>query len=162
VKVHGPPKLAEGGKDFPAIVISPLCPSGVYWNVTRLEAMLSKVKSDHNIDASRIYLTGLSMGGYGTMEWAFAHPEHFAALAPICGGVLNADRVAAIKNIPLWAFHGAKASVVPIEQTDEYIQALKQIGGQPKYTVYPDTDHDSWTESYNNTEFWNWMFDQKK
>lgn len=162
VKVHGPPKLAALGKDIPAIVISPQCPSGERWEVARLEALLAEVLSKYNIDKTRIYLTGLSMGGYGTMAWAYAHPEHFAALAPICGGRLEAGKSAGIKDIPMWAFHGAKDSVVPIAGTDEYIQALKEAGANPKYTVYPEADHDSWTATYDNSEFWEWMFNQKK
>jgi len=162
VKVHGPPKLAAQGKNIPAIIISPQCPNGERWQVTRLEALLQEVSEKYTIDKSRIYLTGLSMGGYGTMTWAYNHPEHFAALAPICGGVIEKGKTAGIKDIPLWAFHGAKDSVVPIQQTDEFIQALKDIGSSPRYTVYPETDHDSWTETYDNPEFWNWLFAQKR
>ena len=163
VKVHGPPKLAANdSRSFPAILISPLCPKDVSWNVDRLEATLSEVKSKYNIDASRIYLTGLSMGGYGTMAWAYQHPEHFAALAPICGGTVNEKRTEAIKSIPLWAFHGAKDQVVPIDKTNEYIASLRAAGADPKYTIYPEAYHDSWTETYDNPELWEWMFAQKR
>jgi len=162
VKVHGPPKLAALGKNIPAIVISPQCPSDERWETSRLEALLAEVKSKYKIDESRIYLTGLSMGGYGTMSWAYAHPEHFAAIAPICGGILQEDRTEAIKDIPMWAFHGDQDQVVPIEQTNTYIQALKDVGGNPKYTIYPGVGHDSWTATYDNPEFWKWLFNQKK
>lgn len=162
VKVHGPPKLAALGKDFPAIVISPQCPSDERWDTNRLEALLKEVQSKYRIDKSRIYLTGLSMGGYGTMSWVYAHPEHFAAIAPICGGQLEKGKSEGIKDIPLWAFHGDQDNVVPIEQTNAYIQELKDVGGNPKYTIYLGVGHDSWTATYDNPEFWEWLFNQKR
>lgn len=162
VKVHGPPKMAAQGNDIPAIVISPLCPDGEFWRTPRLEALLAEVTSKYKIDRSRIYLTGLSMGGYGTVAWAYAHPEHFAALVPICGGRLEEGKSAGIKDIPLWAFHGDQDQVVPIAETDTYIQALKDAGGSPKYTIYPDVGHNSWTDTYDNKELWDWMFAQKR
>lgn len=163
VKVHGPPKLVSNGtRSFPAIVISPLSPKGVYWNVNRLEAMLAEVKAKYKIDKSRIYLTGLSMGGYGTMAWAYAHPEHFAALLPICGGQLEDGKSEGIKDIPLWAFHGDADQAVPITGTNAFIQALKDVGGNPKYTIYPGVGHDSWTETYDNPDVWEWLFAHKK
>ena len=163
VKVHGPPRLiAEGSRTFPAIVVSPLCSEDRFWMVDRLEVMLRELRELYNIDDKRMYLTGLSMGGYGTMKWAYAHPEHFAALVPICGGELQEGKSAIIKDIPLWAFHGAKDEVVPISLTEDYINALKTVGGNPRFTIYPEAGHDSWTETFENEDMWDWLFAQRK
>ncbi len=161
IAVHGPPNLQREGQDFPCIIVSPLCPAEVYWDVELLELLLKEIKQTHRIDTSRIYLTGLSMGGYGTWSWGIEHPEHFAALVPICGGG-NPEKVAPIKDIPTWAFHGEKDNVVPISQSEEMVTALKAIGAEPKFTVYPEAGHDSWTEAYDTAELWEWMFQKIK
>jgi len=161
VSVHGPPKLHNAGQDFPTIIVSPLCPANVYWDIARLEALLKEIKKKYKIDDSRIYLTGLSMGGYFTWGWATAHPEHFAALVPICGGG-EPDNVTSIKDIPVWAFHGGQDDVVPISQSQEMIEALQDLGANPKFTIYPDVGHDSWTEAYNTPELWEWLFGKSK
>ena len=83
---HGPPKLVKTQADFPFIVVSPQCPSGQTWNNDTLLALLDEVAAHYQVDATRVYLTGLSMGGFGTWSLGLEHPERFAALAPICGG----------------------------------------------------------------------------
>src|SRR5688572_30823837 len=113
VKVHGPPKIVEQKKDFPFIVISPQCPSGEWWDPQTLIALLDEVSADHAVDPDRVYLTGLSMGGYGTWETAIRYPDRFAAIAPICGGG-NKHRVRGIKHVPTWVFHGDKDGAVPV------------------------------------------------
>ena len=161
VAVHGPPMLEREGQDFPCIIVSPLCPAEVYWNVELLEALLTEIKQNYRVDTSRIYLTGLSMGGYGTWSWGIAHPENFAALIPICGGG-NPDKVVAIKDIPTWVFHGQKDNVVPVSQSEEMVTALKAMGSDVKFTVYLEAGHDSWTEAYGDEELWAWVFGLSK
>lgn len=158
VKMHGPPKLVEQGKDLPFIVVSPQCPSGIWWpeKLDTLIALLDEIESKYDVDPSRVYLTGLSMGGFGTWALACDRPERFAAIVPICGGGqwFLGDR---LKNVPVWAFHGAKDSVVPLDLSKKMVQAVKRAGGDAKLTVYPEANHDSWTVTYDNPELYDWL-----
>lgn len=159
VKTHGPPKLIAQGDQFPCIVVSPLCPNEVWWDVERLDATLDQVIKDNRVDLSRVYLTGLSMGGYGTFAWAIASPDRFAALAPICGGG-DPHKASAIRDHPIWVFHGAKDDVVPLSESQDMVDTLAELDAKVRFTIYPDAKHDSWTETYNNPEFYEWMFSQ--
>lgn len=162
VKIHGPPKLVAAGKKFPFILVSPQAETARRgWNADALNALLDDVMANYKIDADRVYLTGLSMGGYGTWNLAAAHPDRFAAIAPICGGG-NPDDAKKIKNIPTWVFHGAKDPTVPIIRSQEMVKALEAAGAKVKFTVYPEAGHDSWTETYNNPEFFTWLLEQKR
>lgn len=161
VKVHGPPKLAEKNPDLPYIIVSPQCPTGKRWDNTPLmQAWLNELLGDYKVDTSRIYLTGLSMGGYGTWHWAAAEPQRFAAIVPICGGgdPATAER---LKSIPTWVFHGDKDQAVPITQSQKMIDAIKAAGGDPKFTIYEGVGHDSWTATYDNGDVWKWMLEQR-
>jgi predicted peptidase len=108
------------------------------------------------VDVNRIYLTGLSMGGYGSWTLAAAHPERFAAMAPICGGGDPAD-AKKLKDIPTWVFHGAKDEVVPPKASEDMVEAIKTEGGDIRYTLYPEANHDSWSETYDNPELYTWF-----
>jgi hypothetical protein len=108
-----------------------------------------------------MYLTGLSMGGFGTWEYAVNYPDRFAAIAPICGGG-NPERAWAIRNLPIWVFHGAKDQAVPIKQSEDMVNALKKVGNDVKFTVYPEAGHDSWTETYNNPALYEWFLKHKR
>ncbi len=101
------------------------------------------------------------MGGYGTWALAAAHPEKFAAIAPICGGgeIEDAPKLA---NMPIWVFHGAKDATVPLQASKDMVEALKAAGGKPKFTIYPDAGHDSWTVTYENPEFYQWLLAQNR
>jgi predicted peptidase len=161
VKVHGPPKLVEAGKEFPFIVVSPQAPR-MGWDVQTLNALLDDVVANYRVDKDRIYVTGLSMGGFGTWALAAAYPNRFAALVPICGGGNTADAKKLV-NIPIWVFHGAKDNVVPPSRSENMVKALKEAGAKNlKFTLYPDANHDSWTETYNNAEMWDWLLQQKR
>ncbi len=169
VSVHGPPKIVKDKQDFPFIVVSPQCPSGQRWDDDVLLALLDKVSASHKVDVRRVYLTGLSMGGFGTWSLGLSHPERFAAIAPICGGgdtigILLADekKAALLKTLPVWAFHGAKDSVVKLEESEKMIAALKKRGNNATFTVYPEAQHDSWTETYNNPALYKWFLDHKR
>lgn len=161
VKVHGPPKLIEEGKDFPAIVVSPQCPKGQFWSVEFLDDLLDEIVQRYKTDEDRIYVTGLSMGAYGTWSLALEYPHRFAAIAPICGGS-NPVLAHLIQHLPIWVFHGAKDKVVTLENSQEMVDALKKLKADVKFTIYPDAGHDSWTETYNNPDFYNWLFCQKR
>ncbi len=126
-----------------------------------LNDLLDKIIAEDRVDADRVYLTGLSMGGYGTWDWAIQSPDRFAAIAPICGGG-NPDKVRAIRSMPVWVFHGAKDPTVPIAESEKMVKALKKAGSNVKFTVYPEAGHDSWTETYNNPELYKWFLSHKR
>jgi predicted peptidase len=161
VKVHGPPKLIEAGKQFPFIVVSPQCPDGQWWQPHELAALVDEIVEKYKVDTDRIYVTGLSMGGFGTWALAGFAPDRFAALVPICGGgdPMTARRLA---HVPIWVFHGAKDPVVPLAASERMVEALKKVKGNVKLTVYPEAGHDSWTETYNNPELYRWLLEQRR
>ncbi|QDV56037.1 prolyl oligopeptidase family serine peptidase [Rosistilla oblonga] len=161
VKMHGPPRLIEEGKEFPFIVVSPQCPKGRWWREFELTALLDDVIATHNVDQDRVYVTGLSMGGFGSWGLAAFSPDRFAAIAPICGGG-EPRSTRNFKHVPVWAFHGAKDTAVPLERTQAMIDALERQGAEPKLTIYPEAGHDSWTETYNNPAFYEWLLAQKR
>jgi predicted peptidase len=161
VKKHGPPKLIEEGKDFPFIVVSPQCPANRRWEPIELAALLDEVTAKCKVDQDRVYLTGLSMGGFGTWSLYAHQPKRFAALVPICGG--GEPIIAKLfRPVPTWVFHGAKDTSVPLERSEQMVEAMKQAGGDIKLTVYPEAGHDSWTESYANPELYQWLLKQKR
>ncbi len=160
VKLHGPPKLIEHGQQFPFIVVAPQCPEDQWWDIENLDKLLKDVTAEYRIDTTRQYLTGLSMGGYGTWALATEYPNRFAAIAPVCGGG-DPSKVETIKHIPVWVFHGAKDEVVPIEKSQEMVAALTALGADVKFTVYPEAAHDSWTETYANPKLYEWFLKHK-
>lgn len=160
VKVHGPPKLIAAGQKLPFIVVSPQCPENMWWEPIELMALLDEVISKHKVDQRRIFVTGLSMGGFGTWRLAAYSPSRFAAIAPICGGG-EPYWARSFAKLPTWAFHGAKDVGVPVRRSQEMIDAMVARGGTPKLTIYPEAGHDSWTETYANPEFYKWLLAQK-
>jgi predicted peptidase len=161
VKKHGPPKIVESQSDFPFILVSPQCPAGDWWpdKIEVLKALLDDIVQRYDVDVDRVYLTGLSMGGYGTWALAYAYPDYFAAIAPVCGGGHRHHHQMSerLKNLPIWAFHGAKDKVVPVEESEKMVNAVNSKGGNAKLTVYPDAYHDSWTVTYENQELYDWF-----
>lgn len=160
VKKHGPPKIVEQKKDFPFVTISPQCPAEKRWNADELAKLVDHAANTYQADPKRLYLTGLSMGGAGTWDLLAKYPGKFAAAVPICG---PGDPAAAdkMKATPIWVFHGAKDPGVPIAKSEEMVEAIKKVGGNVKFTVYPEAGHDSWTETYNNEEVYKWLLEQK-
>ena len=162
---HGPPKMiARENHAFPFIIVSPQCPAEEWWSnpmqVRFLNALLDDVVARYRVDRSRIYLTGLSMGGFGTWSLAAAHPERFAAIAPICGG--GDPAVAArLAGLPIWVFHGAKDPTVPLRKSEEMVEALKKAGADVKFTVYPEAAHDSWSATYANPGLYDWFLQHR-
>jgi predicted esterase len=160
VKRNGLPKILDGKDDFPFIVVSPLCPSNEDWyegwTVNGLNALLNQVIEDYNIDTNRVYVTGLSMGGFGTWALAEEYPQKFAAIAPVSGGG-DEDKVCNLHDVSVWAFHGADDNVVPIANEQLMVNTLKQCGGDVTYTIYPNTGHDAWTATYNNPKLYDWF-----
>jgi predicted peptidase len=170
VTVHGPPKWLQRRSDFPFIVVSPQCPHGKLWSAEPLMALLDAVAAEHKVALNRIYLTGLSMGGYGVWELGLAYPERFAALAPICGGgdvlsilLATPKKEEALKSLGVWAFHGAKDPLVPVGESERMIQALHQAGcSKATLKVYPEAEHDCWTETYENPKLYDWFLKHRR
>jgi len=152
------------------IVISPQCPPGVWWDDDGVLGLLDEILAKHQADPTRVYLTGLSMGGYGTWSLGLKYPERFAAIVPICGGgayrdILAASRTkkTALTSLGIWAFHGAKDTTVPLRESESMVAALKQAGVTDlQLTVYPEAKHDSWTETYDNPELYPWLLQHKR
>jgi predicted peptidase len=161
VKKHGPPKIVETKKDFPFIVVSPQAPLRGGWQNKSLLALLDEIEGKYKVDKDRVYLTGLSMGGYGTWRLAAAAPERFAAIVPICGGG-DPKSAEKLKGLPIWVFHGAKDNAVPLKRSEDMVKALKDAGHEVKFTIYPNAGHDSWTETYNNPELYKWLLSHKR
>ena len=161
VKIHGPPKLIAQGKHFPFIVVSPQCPNGQWWDIEVLGALLDRIERDYKVDRDRIYVTGLSMGGFGTWALACAQPDRFAAIAPICGG--GEPKLATqIAHVPAWVFHGDADNVVSVSRSKEMVEALKTAGGDVKLTVYPEVGHDSWTRTYDDPALYDWFLSHRR
>jgi predicted peptidase len=184
--VHGVERFArpDSRSRYPCFVLAPQCPTDldkqpIMWNGERermhslkltpevaiplrtaLE-LLNMIEDNYPIDPDRIYITGISMGGFAVWEALMRHPERFAAAIPVCGGgdVSHADR---IKNVPVWAFHGADDPVVPVECSRSMIKIIKNAGGQALYTEYPGVGHNSWDRAYAEPEFLSWLFSQKR
>ncbi len=126
-----------------------------------LTGLLDEIDEKYAVDSERIYLTGLSMGGYGTWSLACTYPDRFAAIAPVCGGGM--PYIARnLKNVPIWAFHGAIDKVVPLKRSEEMVKAVKAAGGNAKLTVYPYADHDSWTVTYDNPKLYDWFLEHRR
>jgi predicted peptidase len=170
VAVHGPPKYVATHPDFPFILVSPQCPDGQIWSEQNLLTLLEAVTSQQPVDPGRVYLTGLSMGGYGTWRLGLTHPDKFAAIVPICGGgelitvlLASGEKSEALKSLGVWAFHGGKDPVVPAEESERMVNLLKRVGvSDVKLTIYPEAGHDSWTETYNKPELYEWLLKHQR
>jgi predicted peptidase len=162
LKKQGIPKMIAQGKSFDFIIVSPQCPKDVWWpeKTDTLIALLDEIEAKYKVDTDRVYLTGLSMGGFGTWSLAIAYPNRFAAITPICGGGEKYGTYR-LKQVPVWAFHGAKDPTVPLERSQEMVDAVKKAGGDAKLTIYPEAQHDSWTQAYNDPELYQWFLSHK-
>lgn len=165
VKANGLPPLLDAREDFEFVVASPQALAGYAWqNCWRpddLVLLLEHLLSQYRIDPDRVYLTGLSMGGYGTWATIAAHADRFAAAAPICGGG-DPSLAGAIGDLPVWAFHGEQDYVVPIDRSREMVEAILAAGGDARLTAYPDAGHDSYTRTYANPELYQWFLEHSR
>ena len=166
VAKHGPPKIVrDGTMDLPFIIVSPQCPNGKWWSdqaqLKKLAALLDTIENKYRVDKQRVYLTGLSMGGYGTWHLAGARPERFAAIAPICGGG-NPKDAKKLSALPMWVFHGARDSVVPLAESERMVRAVKAEEGETQFTIYPEAGHDSWSATYANPDLYDWFLQQQR
>ncbi len=162
VKKHGPPKQLAVGGSMPMIVVSPQNPSSTqFWDDQALARLLDELERDLKVDSRRIYLTGLSRGAYGAWRLAIQNPHRFAALVPISGGGAQ-PYVKRIKELPTWAFHGAKDRVIPVSESERMVRALKAAGGNVRLTIFPDAEHDAWSQAYDSPELIPWLLQQAR
>lgn len=179
--VHGMNDFASDAvmAKYPAFVVAPQCPEEKKWvevpwtdeshampaepseSMTAVFELIDTLQKTQPIDAKRIYITGLSMGGFGTWDAIQRRPELFAAAVPICGG---GDPILAkqIQFVPLWVFHGDADKAVKVNRSREMVAALKGVGTEVKYTEYKDVEHDSWTRTYADPALYAWLFAQRK
>lgn len=181
VKVHGPAHFVDSRANFPFVVVTPQLPpppgykEGVSYNSEQIVALARDAwkseelirLADHvigelHIDRDRVYVTGLSMGGFGTWRLVATYPDRFAAAVPICGGGEPEKMAAAASRVPIWAFHGAKDTVVPVRYSREMVDAVKRAGGDVKLTVYPEAGHDSWKAVYDDPKVYDWLLAHRR
>jgi poly(3-hydroxybutyrate) depolymerase len=183
VKTHGPPKLVAGSEALSrCVLVSPQCPRDSWWRVEALKALIEEVIEDRgDVDRSRLYVTGLSMGGYGVWSFISRYPDYFAAAIPICGGgdpfrlpanlppaksgvanEFNPDGLKRAKALPVWTFHGDSDRSVPILETRMLVRILKDAGSRSiRFTACPNTGHvGAWRKAYGDPEVWEWLFSQ--
>jgi predicted peptidase len=158
---------------YPCYLLAPQCAKKEWWASFQNKSLsktpsrpmqlvidlIEKTIKEYPIDESRIYITGLSMGGYGTWELIARFPHKFAAAVPVCGGG-DPKTASEIKNIPIWAFHGALDKIVAPQETRTMIHALQEAGGKPGFTEYPDIEHNSWINAYREPHLIPWLFEQ--
>jgi predicted peptidase len=161
VLAQGIPKRLSEGVDVPFVVVAPQCPTDERWSADSLARFLDEVERENQIDPDRIYVTGMSMGGSGTWSLAIAQPHRFAGIVPICGRG-NPTQVSRIRHLPVWVFHGALDPAVPLARSEEMVDALRLIGGDVSFTVYPDAEHDSWTQAYAEPDLYGWFLDHRR
>jgi predicted peptidase len=168
VYIHGLARLLKEGKSFPFLTLSPQCPAGTFWTeeTDALHALIMMVVKKYGVDESRIYITGLSMGGYGTYEMVARYPDLFAAAVPICGGILNRlvlRKLAQIPEVPMWIFHGKLDDVVPVSESQTVYRSLRKAGWKSlRMTLYDDLRHDAWTRTYDNPEVYDFLLEHMK
>jgi predicted peptidase len=165
------PAIRKREATFPFIVVFPQCkapknPPTRNWypegpDGKRALAMLAETEKTYRTDPDRVYLTGLSMGGFGTWSMAAADPKRWAAIAPVCGGG-EEKWGAKLSSMPIWCFHGASDVVVPAGLSRKMIDVVKKAGGDPKYTEYPGVGHNSWDDAYGTNELYDWFLKHQR
>lgn len=178
IQLHGAGERGEGGEDLYLVdvhgftdvvkdkeyecrIIMPQCPKDTFW-AARVESILEfieQLKAEFNVDEDKIYLTGMSMGGFGTWFTAMAKPDIFAAIAPVCGGGMPWN--AGVLTMPIWAFHGALDDVVTPRHSDEMVEKLEAIGADVTYSRVDGVYHAVWDVAYTE-ELLNWLLSKKK
>jgi len=157
------PAIEENPERFPCIVVMPQCPKNVLWTdrYDEINGALEAALAEYNVDRSRMYLTGLSMGGYGTFMYGADHIDTYAAMAPVCGGGRVTD-AATLAKVPMWVFHGGADPVVTPDKSRTMVEAIDAAGGEIQYTEYEGVGHNSWDNAYGDPDLMTWMLSQSK
>lgn len=164
------PAIVRDPEQFPCVVVFPQASRGYGWggfNLAAADAALSAAESEYGTDRERVYVTGISMGGYGTWSLALRQPARFAALVPVCGGLARRERTHAeaarhLAAIPHWVFHGDADDIIPVSESREMVDALRAAGGAVRYTEYAGVRHNSWDRAYAEPELMPWVLAQRR
>jgi len=176
--LHGKAFMLAAATQHGCFVLAPQCPADAIWPghdwrkqktlspepsapMRRVVALIDWIEKHRPIDRDRVYVMGLSMGGFGTWDVVLRYPDRFAAAVPICGGGVP-TLARRIVKLPLWVFHGAADPVVPVEHSREMVAALRAAGGQPRYTEYAGVGHDSWNRALAEPELLAWLLRQRR
>jgi len=167
VKRNGPPKIIARHPGSPFILVSPQLEqgaNGTRWDTDKLDRLLASVRHRYRVDAARIYLTGLSLGGYATWDWAAKRPQTFAAIAPVAGRAEHLANPCVLRDMPIWAFHGDQDDVVDPQAGFASVKAVDARKGaiRPRMTIYPQTTHGSWEPAYDDPVLWRWLLEQRR
>jgi len=181
VMVHGPPRLLDEIPELSmCVLVSPQCPKVSWWRPAPLLALVDEVCAGSDVDPSRLYVTGLSMGGYGAWGLLAEAPGLFAAAVPISGGGdpgrlwpklamgfepgsgFELDDLLRARDVPVRVFHGEDDRIVPVGESRLLVDALREAGAPVEYTVYPGVGHDAWTRTYSDPTLWSWLFAQHR
>lgn len=167
VKKNGPPKIIGAHPGSPFILVSPQLEDvpNNRWDAAKLDALLADLRRTYRIDPSRIYLTGLSLGGYGTWDWALKRPDLFAAIVPVAANSENqAADPCVLKDLPIWAFHGDQDDIVDPLKGFAIVKAVDACKGsvRPRMTIYPQMTHASWEPAYDDPAMWRWLLEQRR
>lgn len=164
---------------YPCFVLAPQCPANQLWcntpwnvdtvvqpaepsdSMKHIMLLLDELQKEYSIDGNRLYIMGLSMGGFGTWDAITRYPGKFAAAVPMCGGG-DVRKAGVLAKMPLWNFHGARDGAVKVKLSHDMIAAIQQAGGQPRYTEYPDVGHNCWTPAMQEPELLTWLFSQSR
>lgn len=163
VKAHSPFTYKNLIKE-PVAILAPQCPENTWWDTVTVYNLIEEIKKNYKIDASRIYLTGLSMGGWGTLKLAMEHPEMFAAVVSVCAPtdrVMYAN-IQQYKNLNMKIFHGGMDDVVLPENAFNFYQALHPVNPSAELTIFPNDNHNSWDSTYSNPKLYEWMLSKRK
>ncbi len=160
VKQQGLPQRVANGWCPPFVLVSPQTRTPP-WNSDDLIALFDQIQQDLDIDADRVYVTGLSLGGAGTWALAAAHPDRFAAAVPICG-YGDPETAGQLRSLPIRVYHGGKDDAVPLVCSQEMVDAVSALNGNVQFTVYPEAEHDCWTQAYASAELYDWMLSQRR
>jgi len=164
VETHGLPKVIKNGEKFPFITVAPQCPNLEWWSrpdmIKCLVYLLKRITKLYNVDNRRIYVTGLSMGGYGTIALANDRPDLFAAALAVCGGADFSD-YSNLKGLPIWFFHGSEDDEHPASYSENIYNALKDQNTDVKLTIYDGVGHNSWDLTYDNQEIYDWLLSKE-
>ncbi|WP_229239410.1 carboxylesterase family protein [Emticicia agri] len=160
LKGYGLPYVIDKGKEFNFIVASPQCPGGKYWSTENwFDSLYAELTTKYRIDADRVYLTGISLGGYGTFIAGIEHADKLAAIVPLCGGVNDDDMnrlCPTLKKLPIWTFHGTADNIIPISETERVVKALDACEGNIKFTRLENEGHGI-QYLYEKDEIYEWM-----
>jgi predicted peptidase len=157
LKEWGPPKLIAEGKHFDFVVVAPQCPGNKLWiQENWFEPLIRDLKSKYHIDTNNIFVTGISMGGFGSWQVAMDFPNRIKAIAPLCGSCTDSVNICKIRNISIWAFHGVNDGLVKVINTDRLVNRLTKCGANIKYSRLENRHHGIWN-LYDTNEIYDWF-----